>query len=480
MGPLQHVSVSTLHPERFAAVFGPREAAWLRDLIARAGTTLRGRVVWSVSSTAAGGGVAEMLRSLIAYGRGAGVDARWVVIEGDERFFAITKRLHNHLHGSLGDGGALDAEERRAYERTLAANAAELSDLVDARDIVLLHDPQTAGLIEPVTRTSALAIWRAHVGLDLPNDTAREAWSFLRPYVEAADAYVFSRAAFAWEGLPRKKVEVIPPSIDAFSPKNEELAPDTVLAILAAAGLMVDGAGARPTFTCTDGSPGRVDSRAEVLETRRLTPADRIVLQVSRWDRLKDPRGVLCGFAQHVAGRCDAHLVLAGPSVAAVTDDPEGAAVWDEVCAAFWLLPEDVRARVHLCSLPMRDPEQNGAIVNALQRQATVIVQKSLAEGFGLTVSEAMWKGKPVVASRVGGIRDQVEEGVTGILIDPGDLLAFGDAVRRLLEDQPAASRMGQAAQERVRASYLGPRHLGQYFELFRRLLAERAAVAAA
>jgi trehalose synthase len=107
-------------------------------------------------------------------------------------------------------------------------------------------------------------------------------------------------------------------------------------------------------------------------------------------------------------------------------------------------------------------------------------VQKSLAEGFGLTVSEAMWKGKPVVASRVGGIQDQVEEGVTGILIDPGDLLAFGDAVRRLLEDQPAASRMGQAAQERVRASYLGPRHLGQYFELFRRLLAERAAVAAA
>ena len=480
MGPLDHIHVSALQPERFEAVFGRREAAWLEDLIVRAREALRDRVIWNISSTAQGGGVAEMLRSLIAYARGAGVDARWAVIKGDERFFAITKRLHNHLHGSPGDGGALGAAERASYQRTLAVNASELVDLIDAPDVVLLHDPQTAGLIDPVVRTGALAIWRAHVGLDLPNDHARAAWNFLRPYVEPADAYVFSRAAYAWEDLSREKLEVIAPSIDAFSPKNEDLAPDAVLAILAATGLMTDGTGRHPLFTRIDGSPGRVDRRAEVLEERRLTPTDRIVLQVSRWDRLKDPRGVLRGFAEHVAPRSDAHLVLAGPSVAGVTDDPEGDAVWREMCEAFWLLPDEVRAQVHLCSLPMNDAEENAAIVNALQRQATIVVQKSLAEGFGLTVSEAMWKGRPVVGSEVGGIQDQVEDGVTGILVDPHDLPGFAEAVLRLLNDEPGARRMGHAAQERVRASYLGPRHLGQYFELFRRLLAERAATAVA
>ncbi len=480
MGRLTHIPVSTLRPERFEAVSTPHEAELLEDLIRHAHEALRGRVVWSISSTARGGGVAEMLRSLIAYARGAGVDARWAVIDGDERFFAITKRLHNRLHGSAGDGGALGAAEHREYERTLADNAADLVGLLDARDIVLLHDPQAAGLIAAVEQSGALAVWRAHVGLDLPNDTAREAWSFLRPYVEPADAYVFSRAAYAWDGLPDERVEIIAPSIDAFSPKNEDLASGAVLAILASAGLMTDGAGTHASFTRMDGSPGRVDRRAEVVEERPLTPADRFVLQVSRWDRLKDPSGVLHGFAEHVAGRTDAHLVLAGPSVAAVADDPEGAAVWDEAGAAFRRLPAEARARVHLCSLPMHDPEENAAIVNALQRRAAVVVQKSLAEGFGLTVSEAMWKGRPVVASRVGGIQDQVQDGTTGVLVDPLDLRSFGEALLRLLDDPPAAGRMGRAAQERVRTSYLGPRHLGQYFELFRRLLVERGAVGAA
>ena len=147
----------------------------------------------------------ELLRSLLAYARGAGVDSRWLVIEGDEDFFRVTKRLHNHLHGYEGDGGPLGPEERASYEATIDRNAAEIVPLIDPQDVVLLHDPQTAGLVDAIRATGAIVIWRAHIGLDLPNDLAREAWEFLRPYVADADGYVFSRRAFAWDGLDEEK-----------------------------------------------------------------------------------------------------------------------------------------------------------------------------------------------------------------------------------------------------------------------------------
>ena len=193
---------------------------------------------------------------------------------------------------------------------------------------------------------------------------------------------------------------------------------------------------------------------------------------MSRWDRLKDPLGVLAGFAEHVhAEDEDPHLVLAGPDVAAVADDPEGAEVFAEVEAAWRDLPRAVRRRVHLALLPMDDADENAVIVNALQRRADVVVQKSLAEGFGLTVAEAMWKGRPVVASRVGGIQDQIEDGMTGRLVDPRDLAAFGENVSALLVDPHGAERMGEAAQRRVRDLFLGPRHLGQYVDLLETVL---------
>jgi len=468
---LTRVPVAPMPYDRFEPVLGEEQYQALKEAIARAAGVFDGRVVFNVNSTAKGGGVVEMLVSLLAYTRGANIDTRWHVIGGEPAFFRLTKRLHNSLHGSTGDGGPIGVAEREVYERVLDANARQLVPLVRERDIVLLHDPQTAGLVDALKDTGAHVVWRAHIGLDLPNDTARMAWDFLRPYVDGADAYVFSRRAFAWEGLDPTKVTVIPPSIDAFSPKNQELTEDQVRGILRTAGIVADGEG-DATFTRADGTPGRVDLRAELTQDVGLRPEDPVVVQVSRWDRLKDPIGVLTGFARHVAPRHDCHLVLAGPDVRSVADDPEGLEVLAEVQEAWRELPAGVRCRIHLACLPMDDVEENAAIVNALQRHAAVVVQKSLAEGFGLTVAEAMWKGRPVVATRVGGIQDQIVHGTTGLLLDdPHDLEAFGAAVCRLLRDPDAAERMGAEAQRRVVDNFLGPRHLVQYLDLFERLL---------
>jgi trehalose synthase len=316
-------------------------------------------------------------------------------------------------------------------------------------------------------------IWRCHVGLDAPNELTRKAWSFLRPYVAKANALVFSRKAFVWEDLPDDRISIIAPSIDAFSPKNQSMPFTAITAVLRAAGLAAHHHNpSRAVFERLDGSVAHVTRSARMIEEQELRLDTPLVVQVSRWDRLKDPLGVLAGFAEHVHLDEDPHLVLAGPDVAAVADDPEGAEVLADVEQAWRELPRAARRRVHLALLPMDDADENAIIVNALQRRADVIVQKSLAEGFGLTVAEGMWKGRPVVASRVGGIQDQIEDATTGVLVDPRDLEEFGRAVSLLLADPHHAERVGEAAQARVRDHFLGPRHLGQYVELLDRVLA--------
>ncbi len=472
---LEEVTVTTLDPERFRDVLAPAALARFERTILRGRELLKERTFWNVNSTANGGGVAEMLRSLIGYARGAGLDARWLVIAGDPEFFAVTKRLHNRLHGFEGDGGELGEAERAIYERCCAANAKALAELIRPSDVVLLHDPQTAGIIPHLQHSGAAVMWRAHVGVDVPNETAREAWRFLLPYVEPAEAYVFSREAYRWEGLDQSKLNVIPPSIDSFSPKNHGMSFTSVAAVLRAAGLASDHEqNSRAVFERLDGSVGRVQTPAQRVEEHQLRLDVPLLVQVSRWDRLKDPLGVLAAFAEHVHSEEDPHLVLAGPDVTAVADDPEGAAVLAEVEAVWTALPRRLRRRVHLALLPMDDPDENAVIVNALQRRADVVAQKSVAEGFGLTVVEAMWKGRPVVASRIGGISDQVEDGRTGYLVDPRDLAGFGERVSELLANPHAAERMGEAAQARARELFLGPRHLGQYVELLDTVLSRR------
>jgi trehalose synthase len=475
VGVLETVTVGTLRLERFEAVLPAEPYEVVRSAAERAGHLLAGRVVWNVNSTARGGGVAEMLMSLLAYARGAGVDARWLVIPGSRSFFELTKRLHNHLHSVPGDGGELGESERGEYEGALAASSEALAESVDRRDVVIVHDPQPAGLIPRLEEIGVPVIWRCHVGIDNPGPLSRSAWSFLLPYIEPADAYVFSREAFVWDGLDRGRIELIAPVIDAFSAKNQELDPGAVEAILHVAGLN-DGArpgpGRDPVFRREDGTPAAVRRCARLVEERPLRADDPMVLQVSRWDRLKDPLGVISGFAEHVVPETDAHLVYAGPAVDAVSDDPEGVAVLREAGELIASLDRRARERVHLACLPMDDVEENAAIVNALQRRADVVVQKSIAEGFGLTVAEAMWKARPVVASRIGGIQDQIVDGVSGILLEnPTDLGPYGAAVRGLLQDRARAEAIGREAQHRVRDEFLAVRGLMQYLDLIERLI---------
>lgn len=459
--------------DRFRALLDQDGWCELESTTGRLSAVLRGRVLWNVNSTAQGGGVAELLGSLIPYDRGARIDERWVVIEGSPPFFAVTKRLHNMLHGSLTEELEISAEERRVYDETMRRNAAALIEIVAPGDPVIIHDPQAAGLVPPLVRHGARVIWRSHVGVDAPNDSTRVAWSMLRPYLGTAAALVFSRRTYVWEGLDRSRVHVIAPTIDPFSLKNQELDEKTVGAVLGASGI-VQGRRVEALVRRTDGSEVRVRRVAEVCGGG-VPPDARLVVQVSRWDGLKDPVGVMRGFAECVAPRTDSRLVLAGPGASSVRDDPEQPAVLRQVIATREQMAPQVRERIHIAQLPMDDVDENAAIVNALQRRADVVVQKSLAEGFGLTVSEAMWKGRPIVASRVGGIEDQIEHGKSGLLIDdPTDLAAFGEAVVHLLDDRAAADRCGTEARRRAIRQFLAPRHLVEQARLVLQVLSPK------
>ena len=471
---MQEVEVKALPLALLASILTPERARRLSQAAVRAQVAFGDRTIWHVNATAHGGGVAEMLQTLLAYGRGAQVENRWLVLDGEPEFFAITKRLHNLLHGVPGDGGPLGENERACYERVIGTNVAEMLALIDSRDIVLLHDPQTAGMIDGLRATGVRVVWRCHVGRDTPNDETDKAWAFLRPYVERADAFVFSREEYVPDGLDRERLVIIPPSIDPFSAKNRELDPRTVSAVLATVGVIAGADADGPVhFERRDGSEGTVRRHSELIANGPPPPHDaRLILQVSRWDRLKDMAGVLTGFVTMAAdGPDDAHLMLAGPDVSGVTDDPEGADVLAECRARWRTVPESIRGRVHLASIPMDDVDENAIIINALQRHAYLVVQKSLVEGFGLTVTEAMWKARPMIASRVGGIQDQIVHERDGLLLDdPYDLDALAAAMARLLDDRELADRLGAAGRARVHDQFLGDRHLEQYVDLFEHL----------
>jgi len=465
---MEDVVISVRDPSRFESVIGTERS---NDFMAVAGAAtelLRGVSVLNVNSTAAGGGVAEMLHVLLSYVRGIGVDARWAVIEGSPEFFTLTKRIHNHLYGTDGDGGDLDEAAQRVYERTLASEVAELANRVQADDVVILHDPQTAGLAEAATKLGCRVVWRCHVGIDEPNEHSQRAWDFLRPHLEPfVDHYVFTDARFPPPWVPDDRCSIIWPSIDPFSPKNQPLSDEQVEAILSHVGV-VAGREGDTSFVRTDGTPSRVERFCDVFRTGPPASArSPMVAQVSRWDSMKDMSGVMAAFEQVLESAPDAELVLAGPVVSAVADDPEGGEVL-EACWEQWRqLPHSVRRRVQLVCLPMHDLEENAAIVNALQRHCEIVAQKSLAEGFGLTVAEAMLKGTAVIGSAVGGIVDQIIDGETGLLVDdPNDLDTFAAAVIRLLEDDDLRMRLGQGARQRAVEMHLGDVHLRQWVDV--------------
>lgn len=280
--------------------------------------------------------------------------------------------------------------------------------------------------------------------------------------VEGADAFVFSRLSFAPAWIDGSRIAVIPPSIDPLAPKNEGLQRERVESVLAACGIISSNGAAAPGFQPVQAVREQGPPAVEVP----------LVVQVSRWDRMKDMSGVLKGFVHGVRAESGAQLVLAGPAVDTVGDDPEDRVIWEET-VALWrsLAPED-RLRTHLVAVPMDDPVENALVINALQRHAAVVVQKSLAEGFGLTVAEAMWKARPMVASAVGGIVDQITDEESGLLLcDPADLDTFGALVARLLESPEEAERFGANALDRVSELFLPDRQLTQHASLLEHLV---------
>jgi trehalose synthase len=378
---------------------------------------LRGVRVLHVNSTKVGGGVAEILHRLVPLMRELGIECHWEVIRGEEEFFRVTKRIHNLLH--LPGGDTLSHEDILTYMRYTFENLSHVD--TDPYDVVFIHDPQPLGLIVKKRRGQRW-VWRCHIDISSPDDRT---WSFLENFVNSYDAAVFHIPEFVRDGV-RIPAFIIPPSIDPLHDKNRELEAEFV---------------------------------NSVVERFGLDPSRPIILQVSRFDRLKDPLGVIEAY-RIVKRRLDCQLVLAGTFA---SDDPEGEEVYREVLGAKGDDPD-----LHVLNLP---PDSHLEI-NALQRAATVIVQKSVKEGFGLVVSEGMWKEKPVVGSNIGGIRRQIIHGVTGYLVNSTEGTAF--RIKQLLVDRDLRLKLGRSAKERVRHSFLITRHLKDYLILLHSLLEGR------
>jgi len=444
----------------------------------RAGELLGGRTVWMVNSTALGGGVAQMLRTLLPYWKGAGIDIRWMVLHGSAEFFRVTKRLHNHLQGQPDDDDMLGIEELTALDRAALYHAEALASLLSPGDVVVLHDPQTAAMSVPLERAGATVIWRCHIGIDHDNEYSRNAWRRLRPRLAGVRRFVFSRYALLPEWLGGAETSILTPAIDPRSTKNLPMSYGAARAIVQHLGLAAGVPAAAPRYARTDGSVARLAAGPTVVDSDGPPDwgRDPVVVSLARWDRIKDPLGILDGFVARVVPVTSAHLLLAGPDPGQVADDPEAEAVLAGVRDRWRRLPPPARARVHLACLPLTPPEENDAMVNAIQRQAAVVVKKSLQEGFGLGVTEAMWKARPVVASAVGGHLEQVQHRHNGLLVeDPGDVGAFGDAIVELLRDPPLADRLGLAARERVRALFLNDRHFVRWVDVFASALEQPA-----
>jgi trehalose synthase len=385
--------------DAYAPIVGAEE---IRDIRALAGF-VRSATVQNINSTAVGGGVAEILACLIPLMRDVGLDASWQVLDGSPEFFTVTKAIHNALHG---DNVEVTPQMQQVFQKTAERNRGMVHH---SRDFVIVHDPQPLGLVE-ARAGQARWLWRCHIDL---SDADRRVWGYLRPLVERFDAAVFHLPDYAKElSIPQITQA---PSIDPLTEKNMELA------------------------------PGEVDS---VLEGLQIDPRRPIVLQVSRFDRLKDPVGVIRAWElASVSHPCQ--LVLAGGTA---DDDPEGGRVLAEVREAAGKNPD-----IHVLPLPPNAHRQ----INALQRAATVVVQKSLREGFGLVVTEAMWKAKPVVGSAVGGIRRQIIHGTTGFQVHTIEGTAF--RIRQLLGNPQLAKHLGENAKRYVTENFLPPANLKRW-----------------
>jgi trehalose synthase len=369
---------------------------------------LRGKTVQNINSTAVGGGVAEILSRVLPLLHDLGVNAFWDVIKGNERFFTLTKKIHNALHGVAETFGPGD------LDYLIEVNRQNAEEVLRGAEITFVHDPQPVALIEEKRSRGGQWIWRCHIDFTNPQP---DVWEFLRTFIESYDAAVFSAPAFS-RPLAIRQV-LISPSIDPLSDKNKELPEDLI------------------------------DSVCERFGVNRDRP---VVTQISRFDYLKDPVGVIRAYKM-VKEHVDCQLVLAGGGA---TDDPEGMKVLAEVKQEAADDPD-----IFVLFLPPGSDIE----INALQRASDVILQKSLKEGFGLTVAEALWKAKPVVASAVGGIPLQIAHKYSGILSHSVEGTAY--YIKQLLNAPQYAERFGMNGREHIKNNFLITRHIRDYLLLF-------------
>ena len=318
-------------------------------MLERVREPLAGVAVWHLNASATDA-VSEVLRSLLGYARDGGLNAHWLIARSDHPTRMLWRRLYNNLYGGPGDGGELGPRERDLYERAVEGWSGELASRLRPGDVVVLHDPPVAGLLPAARDAGARTVFRCHLGVDEPNAHARRAWDFLRPWVAAADAYVFTRAEYVWEGLDRDRVRIQLPSLDPFSPKNQELGEEVALSILDRVGLTQSGSEAEPKFTRFDGSPYRVNARAAIDQDGPIPDRAEVIAQVSGWERLKDQAGLVEAFrgSRHP----DLHLVVAGPSAVRHSEESEERGVIAELRERRRSVSEPVRRRIHLVEVP--------------------------------------------------------------------------------------------------------------------------------
>jgi trehalose synthase len=442
----------------------------IREEAARLVPLLRGRTVWMVNSTAQGGGVAEMLPKLVSLLDELGVRTEWLVMGTDEPgFFRLTKRLHNLIHG-CGDP-TLGEEDRRLYAAVSWENAAELKRYLGPDDVLVIHDPQPLGMGALLQRELGLPLFfRCHIGLEEDGPETRAAWAFLRPYAERCDYAIFSAPEYIPDFLAGK-AGVIAPGIDPLGLKNRDLPTHKLVGILKNSGLVRSRHPVVPadydeqvTRLAPNGSFAPIKEETDVGLLFRP-----IVTQISRWDRLKGFGPLLEAFVRlkqgGVAGEVSdrqrrrlgqVRLLLAGPDPAAVADDPEAQDVLAELIRCYRRLPHWLQEDVALLSLPMGSRYQNALIVNAIQRCSSLVLQNSVREGFGLTVTEAMWKQCAVLGSRACGIRQQIRDGMDGRLIDdPEDPDGLAALLAEGLDDPLERGRWRRSAQRRVHDEFL-------------------------
>ncbi|MFB6099104.1 MAG: glycosyltransferase [Salinibacter sp.] len=466
----------------------------LRAVAEQYADRLEDRTVWMVNSTAQGGGVAEMLPMVVSILRDLGVSTEWAVIVSEkERFFRLTKHIHNLIHGS-GDPHLSD--EDHALYRSVSENMAEgLARRVEPGDPVVVHDPQPLGTGALLKEKMDIpALWRCHIGLDESNAATETAWEFLKPWVQRYDETIFSLREYLPDFLEDRS-DLIQPALNPLSPKNRTLSITELTNILRRSRL----AGSSHPSVEGDFTPPaqrlqRDGSFAPATRPQDFGLMERpIVTQISRWDKLKGFAPLLQGFARMKTPSflertttsdrerrriALSRLVLAGPDPESVSDDPEGQKVFIEICSLWHDLPPEIQRDVAIITLPMTSRRVNSLMVNALQRCSTIIAQNSLREGFGLTVTEAMWKRRPVMGTHAAGLREQVKDGVHGRRTPRAeDPEAVALTLHEMLNAEEERRTWARNARRRVSERYLVFTQVRRWLEILAQTVDRQEAV---